>query len=39
MYQVDVPLAGLVAGDYRFELTARGAGTTTTEVVTFRILP
>jgi VWFA-related protein len=39
LYQIDLPLAGLVAGEYRVELAARGLGIAATEVVAFRVTP
>lgn len=37
--QIDVPLAGLVAGEYRLDITAAGAGGAAREVVPFRVVP
>jgi hypothetical protein len=37
--QIDLPLAGLVAGAYRLEITAAGAGVTVSEIVGFRVIP
>jgi VWFA-related protein len=39
LQQVEVPLAGLVAGEYRLELTAEDAGVAAKEVVVFRVTP
>jgi hypothetical protein len=38
-YQVDVPLAGLAAGEYQVEVTATNADGTARDSVAFRVTP
>ena len=38
-YVLDVPLAGLAAGDYEIDVRARAAGVDTREAVSFRVTP
>jgi hypothetical protein len=39
VYQVDVPLAGLAAGEYAVQFSARAGGREASERVTFRVTP
>jgi len=39
VYEIDLPLAGLAAGDYVVELTARGPAGEANDVVAFRVTP
>lgn len=39
LYEVDLPLAGLPAGDYVVELTAKGSAGEANDVVAFRVTP
>jgi VWFA-related protein len=39
LYQIDLPLAGLAAGEYAVEIVATGSGAEARESVTFRVTP
>lgn len=39
LHQVDLPLAGLAAGEYRIELVVRSGGGEAAQAVTFRVMP
>jgi hypothetical protein len=39
VYQIDLPLAGLAAGEYAVEILAASGGATVKETVTFRVTP
>jgi hypothetical protein len=39
VYEVDLPLAGLAAGDYVVELTAKSPAGDANDVVAFRVTP
>jgi len=39
LHQIDLPLAGLAAGEYKVELVARSGGRETAQAVTFRVTP
>jgi hypothetical protein len=39
VHQVDLPLAGLVAGEYRLAITAAEGDATASEAVGFRVVP
>jgi hypothetical protein len=39
LYQIDLPLAGLAAGEYAVEIVAAGDGATAGETVAFKVTP
>jgi len=39
VHAIDVPLAGLVSGDYRVDIVATSGTARTTETVAFRVTP